>query len=141
MRQSTEQLTNEIATADTMENWSEEKSESIDEITLAEYLERMLKQYQLTKKEVIIRSNIDTIYGYQIFQGKKNPSRDVLLKLAFGFSLTVEETKRLLYYGNAGTLYPRVKRDAYLMYALHHHFSIMQVNRYLFENGEKTFED
>ena len=138
MRQSTEELTNEIANSNTLERWSEEKKDSIDEITLAEYLERMLEKYQLQKKEVIIQAQLDTTYGYQIFQGKKNPTRDVLLKLAFGFPLTVDETKHLLYYGNAGTLYPRVKRDAYIMYALHQRYNVKQVNDYLYENNEKT---
>ena len=49
MRQSTEELTNEIANSNTMEHWSEEKTDSIDEITLAEYLERMLEKYHLQK--------------------------------------------------------------------------------------------
>lgn len=138
MRQSTEELTNEIANSNTMEHWSEEKTDSIDEITLAEYLERMLEKYHLQKKEVIIQAQLDTTYGYQIFQGKKNPTRDVLLKLAFGFPLTVDETKRLLYYGNAGTLYPRVKRDAFIMYALHQKFNVKKANDYLYENNEKT---
>lgn len=138
MRQSTEELTNEIACSDTLEHWAEDKKDSIDEITLAEYLERMLEKYQLSKKTVIIQAQLDITYGYQIFQGKKHPSRDILLKLAFGFPLTVDETKRLLYYGNAGTLYPRVKRDAHIMYALHQKYNVIQVNDYLYENNERT---
>jgi hypothetical protein len=64
----------------------------------------------------------------------------VLLKIAFGFPLSLEDTKHLLYYGNASTLYPRVKRDAYIMYALHRGFSLLQTNQYLFEHGENTLD-
>lgn len=138
MKQTTEELTNEIACSADLEHWAVEKEDSIDEITLADYLKRMLKQYQSTKKEIISRAQLDTTYGYQIFQGIKHPTREILLHLAFGFPLTVDETKRLLYYGNAGTLYPRVKRDAYIMYALHQHYSINQANDYLFEHDEQT---
>lgn len=43
MKQSTEELKNEITASDSLENWSEDKKDSIDEITLAEYLKRMLE--------------------------------------------------------------------------------------------------
>ncbi len=141
MENTTVELTNEILGADTMDDWSEDKSGDIIELTLSEYLQTMLKQYGLNKKEAISRAEIDMTYGYQIFQGKKHPGRNVLLQLAFGMSLTVDETKRLLYYGNAGTLYPRVKRDAYLMYALHNRFTVMQANQFLDDHGEKMLQE
>lgn len=141
MENTTVELTNEILGADTMDDWSEGKSGDIIELTLSEYLSQMLEQYGLNKRDVISRAEIDTTYGYQIFQGKRRPSRNVLFLLAFGMSLTVDETKRLLYYGNAGTLYPRVKRDAYLMYALHNGFTVMQANQFLNDHGEKMLQE
>lgn len=141
MENTTVELTNEILNADTMDAWDEEKSGDIIELSLSEYLSQMLEQYGLNKKEAISRAEIDMTYGYQIFQGKKHPGRNVLLQLAFGMSLTVDETKRLLYYGNAGTLYPRVKRDAYLMYALHNRFTVMQANQFLDDHGEKMLQE
>lgn len=141
MENTTVELTNEILNADTMEDWSRDKSGDTIELTLSEYLKEMLEQYGLNKRDVISRAEIDTTYGYQIFQGKRHPRRNVLLLLAFGMSLTVEETKRLLYYGNAETLYPRVKRDAYLMYALHNRFTVMQANQFLYDHGEKMLQE
>lgn len=138
MSDTTSELTNEILGAGSVDDVMEEKKEAFAESTLADYLAQMLEEHGLSKHDAIFRSEVDTVYGYQIFQGKKKPRRDVLLQLAFGMSLTVDETKRLLYYGNTGTLYPRVKRDAYLMYALHHHYSIAAANRLLYENGEET---
>lgn len=138
MIQSTEELKNEITNCDTLENWSTDKKDSIDEVTLADYLKRMLEIHKISKMDVITNSQLDTTYAYQIFQGKKHPSRNILLKLAFGFSLTVNETNHLLYYGNVGGLYPRVKRDAYIMFALHHNYTVIQANEYLYEHNEKT---
>ena len=138
MKQSTEELKNEITASDSLENWSEDKKDSIDEITLAEYLKRMLEIHNISKINVISNAQLDTTYGYQIFQGKKHPSRDILLKIAFGFPLTVDETNHLLYYGNVGTLYPRVKRAAYIMCALHQKYTVIQANDYLYEHNERT---
>ena len=130
MKQSTEELKNEITASDSLENWSEDKKDSIDEITLADYLKRMLEIHNISKINVISNAQLDTTYGYQIFQGKKHPSRDILL--------TVDETNHLLYYGNVGTLYPRVKRDAYIMFALHQKYTVIQANDYLYEHNERT---
>ena len=138
MKENTSQLINEICRTDSMDNWEEKHSEGlIEDMELSDFLSSMLEKYPLSKNEVIRRSSIDKTYGYQIFQGKKkNPSREKLLRLALAWPLTVDETKRLLYYGKAETLYPRVRRDAYLMYAIHHQYTVLQADQYLYDHGE-----
>ncbi len=138
MRINTSQLTNEICSADSMDKWEQENGEDlVEEMSLADFLSQMLEEHEATKNEVIKLADIDTVYAYQIFQGKKQKSsRDKLIRLALAWPLTVGETKRLLSYGPAGTLYPRVRRDAYLMYAIHNRFTVLETDRYLFEHGE-----
>ena len=86
--------------------------------TLAELLSMLLKKYGRERKEVIKKSKLDNIYAYQIFAGKKNPKREKLIQLAFGFPLTVEDTNQLLEIGGYNALYIRDKRDAVCMYCL-----------------------
>lgn len=133
----TNELKNEIAKTKNMEKWMIENKKELQEYSLAQYLDQLLHVHGCSKKEVIASADLDAVYGYQIFQGKKNPSRSNLLKLAFGFSLTVEETEHLLYYGKAEQLYPRVKRDAYILYALHQKYTLQQANQYLYDKGEE----
>ena len=138
MRVNTSQLMNEILQSPSMDDWESAHGDAlIEEKSLSAFLQEMLEKYHLPKTEVIRRANVDTTYAYQIFQGKKkNPSREILLRLSLAWPLTVDETKRLLYYGGAETLYPRVRRDAYLMYAIHNRFSVIETDQYLFEHGE-----
>ncbi|MCR4605528.1 MAG: helix-turn-helix domain-containing protein, partial [Eubacterium sp.] len=111
----------------------------LEDISLREFLENMLEKYGTKKNDIIKRSNLDQTYAYQIFQGtKKNPSREKLLRLALAFPLTVDETKKLLYYGGVETLYPRIARDAYIMYAIHNGFSVIETDEYLDARGEET---
>lgn len=140
MSKNTSELLNEICRSKSMDTWAQDHTDAIiDEMSLAEYLAQMLEVYDVRKNEIIRRSDLDQTYGYQIFQGmKKNPSREKLLRLAIAFPLSVDETKRLLYYGGAETLYPRVPRDAYLMFAIHNHFSVIETDDYLDKHGEKT---
>ena len=139
MRKNTSELLNEICRSKSMDMWAEEHTDAIiEEMSLAEYLEGLLETYGVKKNDIIRRSDLDQTYGYQIFQGvKKNPSREKLLRLAIAFPLSVDETKRLLYYGGAETLYPRVPRDAYLMFAIHNHFTVLETDEYLDAHGEK----
>ena len=121
---------------DYLEKWVQENEEELKDISLAEYLNELLEQYGTKKSHIIQNANVDTTYAYQIFQGKKErPDRDILLQLAFGFGLSVQETGHLLYYGGANNLYPRVKRDAYIMFALHNKFNLHRVNELLEGQG------
>ena len=77
-----------------------------------------------TASEIIRRSQIEKSYGYKLFKGEREPSRDICLKLAFGFELGVDETQRLLRIAGRSTLYPRIPRDAAIIYCLHNHISL-----------------
>lgn len=139
MRKNTSELAGEILRSKSIENYEKNNaSDMISQMSLSDYLAELLETHKVVKKDVIHRSSIDSVYAYQIFQGKKKkPSRDILIRLALAFPLSVDETKHLLYYGGAETLYPRVRRDAHIMYAIHNKFSVIKTDIYLAEHGEK----
>lgn len=139
-KENTSELLNSLISTEDITSWNTSEENSLPERTLSEYLAILLERYNLNKKKIILTANLDITYGYQIFQGIRKPSRENLLKLAFGFPLTVEETKNLLYYGNANTLYPRVKRDAYILFGLHKKYSFQEMNQLLFDQNEQTFD-
>ena len=143
MKQNTSTLLNEIKSSKSLDDvWMNEHAESmIESMDLSEFLEEMLIRHDTKKNEVIKRSSLDQTYAYQIFQGlKKKPSRDKLIRLALSFPLSVDETKLLLHYGSCEMLYPRVPRDAYLMYAIHNRYSVIKTDAYLDERGERPLD-
>ena len=79
------------------------KSNQLD-CTLSQYLNTLLEEKQLSKSEVIRNSLLDPYYAYQIFRGKKQPSREKLLQLAFAFPLSEKEVQLLLYLGGVQKL-------------------------------------
>ena len=101
----------------------------------------LLKKYGVERKEVIKKSRLDNIYAYQIFAGKKHPKREKLIQLAFGFPLTVEDTNVLLQTGGYSALYIRDKRDAVCMYCLERGITLDACNGYLYQVGERTWEE
>lgn len=71
------------------------------------------------------------VFIYQIFEGTRKPGRDMLLRMAFALNLTLEETQRLLMIAQRGALYPKVRRDAVIIHALQHGYSLCDTDETL----------
>ena len=138
MQKDTEELNHELAAAKDVEGFLADNRENFREYTLAEYLALLMKEKGLTKAEVIGKSQLEQIYAYHIFAGrKKNPARNKILALALAMNLTVEEAQRLLYYAGSERLYVRSSWDSVILYALQHHMSVMDTEMLLLDLAEK----
>ena len=80
---------------------------------------------------VIEQSQIERTYGHQLFNGTRRPSRDKVLQLAIGMGLNVEETQKLLRAAGKSPLYPRLRRDAVILFGIRKSFSIIDVQEAL----------
>ncbi len=103
--------------------------------SFSEYITQLCKRQEVVAERIIKRANIERSFGHQIFKGSRNPSRDTVLQLAFGFEADVDTAQELLKYARMSALYPRMKRDAAILYCLYHHFSIMEAQQVLHEMG------
>lgn len=142
MRKTTEELVNELVSAPDIREFLAENEDNIEYLSLSEYLKQLLEQYKLDKSQIFHRAKMnENNYGYELFRDdNKKPSRDKLIRLCFGFPLTIEEATRVLRCGKVRPLYPRDRRDAYVIYALKNRYTIDKLNDLLFESGEKVFE-
>ena len=129
-------LQEELRKSDSMHKFEKENDSELHAKSVADYLNELLIKYDAHKPQIAQRGALDEGYMYQMFNGTRTtPSRDKLLRLAFGFPLTIEETQKLLQLGECGELYVRRKRDAYLMFALEKRYDAMQANDLLYEKG------
>ena len=111
-------------------------------LPLNEYLEKLLAEKNLAKKEVVERSGLNREYAYHIFSGlKKNPSRSKILAIALAMELNLDEIQYLLRYARLGALYPRNQWDAVIISAVEQKLSVAQTNELLYRLGEKTLSD
>ena len=83
------------------------------------------------KPRVIERAGIDRAVGDQLFSGRRKPSRDRVIQLAFGFGLDVEETQQLLKIARHTFLYPKIKRDAAIIYCLARNMGLAETQNVL----------
>lgn len=130
----TEDLLKTLLRTDEYSQFQELKDNGV--VSLAEHLNALLEQKETSKAEVIYRARLDTVYGYQIFNGTRKPSRDKLLQLAFGFPLTYKETLTLLRIAGVCSLYVRCRRDSIIIFALNKGFSLEQLNELLEQEDE-----
>jgi len=92
-------------------------------------------QKGMVPERIIREAGIDRTYGHQLFNGIRKPSRDKVIQIAFGFGLDVEETQRLLRAARKSMLYPRLKRDAAIIYCLQKRKDLAYVQQVLTQYG------
>jgi hypothetical protein len=132
---STTSFLNSLLRAPDLEQFIKSNADQMLMPPFCEYITQLCKKCEEVPEHIIKRANIERSYGHQIFRGSRNPSRDTVLQLAFGFEANVDEAQELLKYAGKNALYPRVKRDAALMYCLHGRFTIVEAQRVLQEMG------
>lgn len=133
-------LQSELRHSEDVEQFMEANQSEFDLLSMAEYLNELLKKYKLEKSDVVKRGGFTGTYLYHIFDGTKNPSRDKLIQLALGFPLTVEEAQKLLRLGGYAELYVRDSRDAFLMFGIEKKYELAEVNELLYKNQKKIIE-
>lgn len=131
----TEELNHEIKAATNIEDFLKKNQENMLTDNLSSYLNRLLSQKGLSKADVVRGSMLDRAYVYQIFSGEKTPSRDKLISLAFGLSLSDEETQQMLKLSGNRELYARDPRDTLILFALQRNKTILETNELLFNHN------
>jgi len=104
---------------------------------LSDYLKDLLRRRNIPVKDIIRRCNLDRSYGYQLFNGTRRPTRDVLMVLALELGLRDREAQRLFEVAGRAPLYARCRRDAAVLYGLSHRLSPAEVHELLLELGEE----
>ena len=132
----TKELLDILKMKDNYQEVIDETQTFFSSVTLSECLNDLIELKSLKKADAIFQSRLERSYAYQIFSGKKMPSRDKLLALAFGMGLTFEEVQDLLKVNGYAQLYPKNNRDNIIIFALCKRQSILELNENLLILGE-----
>lgn len=127
-----------ISTGDLLESLYQTKN--IDEYlshmgndlpSFSDYIRDLCKRRGEMPQHIIKRSGIERTYGHQIFNSTRKPSRDKVIQLAIGFGMDAEETQKMLKIAEKNELYPRIKRDALLLYCIAHEMGFAETQKAL----------
>lgn len=132
----TEELLNELLDAPSIDGFIEEND--LGHRELSDYLNQLLEEKKLKRSQVVRMADLNDTFGYQIFTGARNPSRNKVLQIAFAMALTPREANRALEAAGVSTLYSKDRRDAIIIFCLDRGCSLQKTNEELYRLGEET---
>lgn len=106
------------------------------EPSLKDVLYEMMQRRGLSPRDMIQRCGIERSYYYHILNGNKRPSRNMILRIGLCLHADLAEMERLLRLADAAKLYPRVRRDALLIFAIQQKYTMEAANELLRSEGE-----
>lgn len=124
----TEELMRLLKSSDSFDQILQQSDNHIENATVSGYLECMLETKSLSVAHVIEKANLSRSYGYQVFNGSRNPARDVLIRIAVVMQLTLDETQRLLKIAQRGELYSRMRRDAAIIFGINRKLTLEEMD-------------
>ena len=132
----TKELLKELSETRHLDDFLHDYEAELGNIELHTYLYELLKQSGLSIPQLIDRASIAKSLAYQIFNGQRMPNRNLLIRIAIVLKLSLEDTQRLLKIAQRGELYPRIQRDAAIIFCIQHHYSLIDTNELLENLGE-----
>lgn len=130
-KNNTEYLNKKLMESKDVKSFIEENKTSVSKQHFSDELYALIDASGKKNTEIFQSADIAESTGYQILSGKRNPSRDVVIQLAFALELGINDTNRLLKLAEKSALYVKNKRDALLIFAINNRYSLMATNELL----------
>lgn len=96
-----------------------------------EHITQLARKAGQIPEQIIKQAAIERTYGHQLFNGIRKPSRDKVIQLAIAFKLDLDDTQFLLQIAQKSPLYPKIKRDAAIIYCILNQKDIFEVQSVL----------
>ena len=100
-------------------------------------LEKLYARCGFSKATLARLANMSEVYVYQVFAGRRHPTRDRLLPLCIGMGATLEETPSILPQAAWGQLYPQAAWRRMDWVGIVHGASLNEINNSLCARGEE----
>ena len=127
----TEELLHALSESKHIDEFLQNHESEINTIDLQTYLYELIEKAGYTIPQIIEKASIGRSLAYQIFNWQRTPNRNLIIRLALIMKLTLEETQRLLKIAKRGELYPRIQRDAAIIFCIQHKYSLIDTNELL----------
>lgn len=133
----TDELLEELKFKNTdIKEYIESNQDSFIQINLKEFWGEIVNNSGMSKSDIINKSDFSYVYFYDVIAGKKIPTSDKIIRLVLAMHLSLEQCQTALRYCGKSQLYPRIKRDSLLIYAITHGYTVYQAQELLSNSGE-----
>ncbi len=125
----TEELEDALKNEKDIDIFLDENKDNFISDSFSDYYVSILEKNGISKADAIRETYLKDNYIYQILRGlKSNPSRNIVLQLAFGAHMNLTETNRALKLCGLSVLYPKIKRDAVIISAINNKQTLKECN-------------
>ena len=135
MTKRTDQLGFELENSQSIHSYMKSNEAEFDDKNFYSLLATLITDSGKSKTKIVTDSCISEPYLYDLLRGAKRPTRNIVIKLAFGLELTLETTERFLMLAGYRNFYARHKRDSLLKYAFLNNMDILEADGLLTEYG------
>ncbi len=135
-RASTQELFLMLQEAQALSPALEEIAAEMDAPDLPTLLSALMDRRGINAARLSELTLLSRSFTYQLCSGERLPGRDIVLRLALALKLSVEEAQRLLQAAGKGALYPRVRRDAIVIFCLGREKGLYETNELLAQHDE-----
>lgn len=104
---------------------------------IKEFWENLITARNYSKSNIINKSDFSYCYFYDVINGRKMPTKDKVVRLGLAMKLTLDECQKALKISGRSALYPRIRRDSILIYAIENHLTVFQCDALLSKYGEE----
>lgn len=141
MAKRTNDLMEELSGQDTdLDRYFEENPTSFINVDIKEFWKNAVDTSSKTKSDIINKADMSYCYFYDVINGRKIPSKDKIIRIVLAMNLSLDDCQEALKISGKSALYPRIKRDSILIYAINKGYSIYQTNDLLAEHGEEMLK-
>ena len=134
----TDKLLGRLLSENEIDSYIKENKKYLIDYSVSDYLNYIQNKCGMTKPEIFRKAEMNEIYGYQIFAGKRMASRDKLLSIAIAMGLSLDEVNKLMKIAGYATLYAKCKRDSIIIYSILNKLTGRELNEMLYDRNELT---
>ena len=101
------------------------------------FWENLIAKSGRSKSNIINKADFSYCYFYDIINGRKMPTKDKVVRLTLAMKLSLNDCQAALKLSGRSALYPRVRRDSILIYAIENQLTIFRCDELLTKYGEE----
>lgn len=140
MKKDTNDLFNELGQNCEIENYLSDNTSSFVSHSISEFWESACEKSGISKSNIINKSDFSYCYFYDVINGRKIPSSDKIVRLALTMKLSLDDCQQALRISGKTALYPRIKRDSILIFAINNALNVYQCNELLTKCNEEPLK-
>lgn len=141
MRKSTDNLLIQLQQSNcNIESYLKNNPESFVYHSINEFWESAIRRSKMSKSNIINKADFSYCYFYDVINGRKIPSKDKIVRLIITMGLGVDDCQEALRVSGRSSLYPRVRRDSIIIFAINNSLDIYETSELLLKCGEETLK-